>query len=207
MTLVSLVPTISDFPAADDWDNEEYTGSLRETKVFTASGSGNKRTTMSKQGQQQQRQQQHDQQYQLASQQTAPHHQNKQAIGPNNRGGSSYATSDNLSVSHVNGPTQNDPQKSSSVQQQQLHQPSSMVGTGSQQSSVPPSSAVGPGYPPASQSIDLSTLLHKPTTQSSIGGNPGQQQQSLLQFTQQATDSLKAAVGIGQGQQQQQPKV
>ena len=55
------------------------------------------------------------------------------------------------------------------------------------------------GVPPSSyaagKSIDLSTLLHKPTTQSSINS---QSQQSLLQFTQQATDSLKAAVGIGQ---------
>ena len=65
------------------------------------------------------------------------------------------------------------------------------------QQTVPPSSvAVGAPTSNYSQSIDLSTLLHKPTTQSSIG--PGSQQQSLLQFTQQATDSLKAAVGIGQ---------
>ena len=27
-----------DFPAAEDWDNEEYTGSLADSKVFTASG-------------------------------------------------------------------------------------------------------------------------------------------------------------------------
>merc|ERR1719195_2330013 len=77
----------------------------------------------------------------------------------------------------------------SSVQQLQ----SSLVS----QQTVPPSSvAVGAPTSSYSQSIDLSTLLHKPTTQSSIG--PGSQQQSLLQFTQQATDSLKAAVGIGQ---------
>ena len=69
------------------------------------------------------------------------------------------------------------------------------------QQTVPPSSvAVGAPTSTYSQSIDLSTLLHKPTTQSSIG--PGSQQQSLLQFTQQATDSLKAAVGIGQPGQQ-----
>ena len=77
----------------------------------------------------------------------------------------------------------------SSVQQLQ----SSLVS----QQTVPPSSvAVGAPTSGYSQSIDLSTLLHKPTTQSSIG--PGSQQQSLLQFSQQATDSLKAAVGIGQ---------
>lgn len=29
-----------DFPAAEDWDNEEYTGSLADTKVFTPSGGG-----------------------------------------------------------------------------------------------------------------------------------------------------------------------
>merc|ERR1719471_2838977 len=43
--------------------------------------------------------------------------------------------------------------------------------------------------------IDLTTLLQKPTTQSSI--STSQHQTSLLQFSQQAaTDSLKAAVGI-----------
>jgi hypothetical protein len=47
------------------------------------------------------------------------------------------------------------------------------------QQTVPPSSvAVGAPTSSYSQSIDLSTLLHKPTTQSSIG--PGSQQQSLL---------------------------
>jgi hypothetical protein len=29
-----------DFPAAEDWDNDEYTGSLSDTKVFTPSGAG-----------------------------------------------------------------------------------------------------------------------------------------------------------------------
>ena len=46
-----------------------------------------------------------------------------------------------------------------------------------------------------SQSIDLSTLLQKPTTQSSVGSSsaaPG------AQFNQQATETLKAVVGIGQ---------
>ena len=27
-----------DFPAAEDWDNDEYTGSLADSKVFTPSG-------------------------------------------------------------------------------------------------------------------------------------------------------------------------
>ena len=29
-----------DFPQADDWDNEEYTGSLKDTKIFTSSQAG-----------------------------------------------------------------------------------------------------------------------------------------------------------------------
>ena len=29
-----------DFPANEDWDNDEYTGSLSDTKVFTPSGAG-----------------------------------------------------------------------------------------------------------------------------------------------------------------------
>ena len=43
----------------------------------------------------------------------------------------------------------------------------------------------------------MSTLLQKPTTQSSVGSSaaPG------AQFNQQATDTLKAVVGIGQTQQ------
>ena len=51
--------------------------------------------------------------------------------------------------------------------------------------------SVSSTYP---QSIDLSTLLQKPTTQSSVGSSaaPG------AQFNQQATDTLKAVVGIGQ---------
>ena len=47
-----------DFPNADEWDNEEYTGSLADTKVFTASGGqpqpGQKQRTPQPQGQQQQ---------------------------------------------------------------------------------------------------------------------------------------------------------
>merc|ERR1719411_333345 len=31
-----------DFPAADDWDNEEYTGSLADSKVFTPSSASAK---------------------------------------------------------------------------------------------------------------------------------------------------------------------
>ena len=110
-----------DFPAADDWDNEEYTGSLADTKVFTASGANNA---------------------------SKP---NASADAPANAAAAAAAAAP----------------------------------------------AVG-GAPTStySQSIDLSTLLHKPTTQSSIGSNS----QSLLQFTQQATDTIKAAVGIGGAQ-------
>lgn len=123
-----------DFPNADEWDNEEYTGSLADTKVFTASGGqphpGQKQRTPQPQ-QQQQGQQQVNQQ---------PH----QGQGGNSQRGFNLTS---------NGPN---------------------------------------SY---SQSIDLSTLLQKPTTQSSVGSNssaaPG------AQFNQQATETLKAVVGIG----------
>jgi len=167
-----------DFPAADDWDNEEYTGSLADTKVFTASsGKPNSKHP-------QQRRNPQDR-----PQQTAQNQQplkQPQAIGPNRN---SYNADSSL-----NGPTQHDmapSQQQPPTAAQQLQ--SSLV---SQQTVPPSSAAVGAPTSSYSQSIDLSTLLHKPTTQSSIG--TGSQQQSLLQFTQQATDSLKAAVGIGQ---------
>ena len=123
-----------DFPNADEWDNEEYTGSLADTKVFTASGGqpphpGQKQRTPQPQQGQQQGQQQPNQQ---------PHQ------GQNSQRGFNLTS---------NGPN---------------------------------------SY---SQSIDLSTLLQKPTTQSSVGSNssaaPG------AQFNQQATETLKAVVGIG----------
>lgn len=33
-----LVENWDTFPSPEDWDNEEYTGSLADTKVFTPSG-------------------------------------------------------------------------------------------------------------------------------------------------------------------------
>ena len=140
-----------DFPQADDWDNEEYTGSLADTKVFTAS-------------------------------------QGPSAGGP---GGG--------------GPKQKTP-PSQQPQSQPLQQPPSAaahqqppVGANSQRggSSFAASLTNGPSTATYSQSIDLSTLLQKPTTQSSVGGStsaaPG------AQFNQQAaTETLKAVVGIGQ---------
>lgn len=145
-----------DFPQADDWDNEEYTGSLADTKVFTASqgpsapggvGPPKQKTPPSQQQQVQQQQQPQTQPQQphVSSGQQPP-------VGANSSRGSSFA------ASLTNGPS-----------------------AGSY-----------------SQSIDLSTLLQKPTTQSSVGGSatsaaPG------AQFNQQAaTETLKAVVGIGQ---------
>ena len=154
-----------------------FLGSLADTKVFTASsGKPNSKHP-------QQRRNPQDR-----PQQTAQNQQplkQPQAIGPNRN---SYNADSSL-----NGPTQHDmaPSQQPPTAAQQLQ--SSLV---SQQTVPPSSAAVGAPTSSYSQSIDLSTLLHKPTTQSSIG--TGSQQQSLLQFTQQATDSLKAAVGIGQ---------
>ena len=157
-----------DFPAADDWDNEEYTGSLADTKVFTA----------------------------------------RSSIGP----GSAKPTT----AAAVAGgrPQSQDSQQSQATQpppgQQQpqsaVAQNSTVIGQNRSFSATvngpPPTVSASPGVPPTtsySQSIDLSTLLQKPTTQSTLSSPPlQQQQQSLLQFNQQATDSLRAGLGIGQ---------
>merc|ERR1719400_1260098 len=178
-----------DFPAADDWDNEEYTGSLADTKVFTASSGSRKPTSK-------QPQQKRKDDYPQSTPQTAQHQQplkQPQVIGTNRN---SYNADSSL-----NGPSQHEMAPSQAQPPSVPQLQSSLVS----QQTVPPSSvAVGAPTSSYSHSIDLSTLLHKPTTQSSIG--PGSQQQSLLQFTQQATDSLKAAVGIGQPGQSSQPK-
>ena len=146
-----------DFPAADDWDNEEYTGSLADTKVFTARSSIGPNNAAPGGGQQPQQPQ-----VPQAQQQQAP---NTTVIGQNR----SFSAT-------VNGPPI--------------------------ASAVPPTSSVS-SY---SQSIDLSTLLQKPTTQSSLSSPPSQQQQqSLLQFNQQATDTLRAGLGIGQNNSSKAP--
>jgi len=144
-----------DFPQADDWDNEEYTGSLADTKVFTASGdrgTGQKqRTPPTRPDQQQQQPQQPQQSLPAAAASVAnPPQQQPGPVGANSQRGYSAAA-----LAASNGPS------------------------------------VTSTYP---QSIDLSTLLQKPTTQSSVGSSaaPG------AQFNQQATETLKAVVGIGQ---------
>lgn len=141
-----------DFPPAEDWDNEEYTGSLADTKVFTASSSANAAALKGKSG-----------------------------GGPKAPGGQSRTFSAALDSSS---------------------NPSTMVpGANNNGGNTPNVSATAGGlagsvsssssYP---QPIDLTTILNKPTTQSSINST----QPSLLQFSHQsATDSLKAAVGIG----------
>ena len=137
-----------DFPPADDWDNEEYTGSLADTKVFTARSSigGPAKPTGRPQG--------------PSEPQQAQQPQSSTVIGPNR----SFSST-------VNGPASAAP-------------------------GVPPTSSVS-SY---SQSIDLSTLLQKPTTQSSLNASTTQQQQqqALLQFAQQGTETLRAGLGIGQ---------
>ena len=164
-------------------------GSLADTKVFTASSGSRKPTSK-------QPQQKRKDDYPQSTPQTAQHQQplkQPQVIGTNRN---SYNADSSL-----NGPSQHEMAPSQAQPPSVPQLQSSLVS----QQTVPPSSvAVGAPTSSYSQSIDLSTLLHKPTTQSSIG--PGSQQQSLLQFTQQATDSLKAAVGIGQPGQSSQPK-
>ena len=151
-----------DFPAADDWDNEEYTGSLADTKVFTARSTiGPNKAAAPGGGQPQQQPQVPQSQQQQQQQQPAP---NTTVIGQNR----------SFSSATVNGPPI---------------------------ASAPPTSSVS-SY---SQSIDLSTLLQKPTTQSSLSSPPSQQQQSLLQFNQQGTDTLRAGLGIGQNNSSKAP--
>ena len=109
----------------------------------------------------------------------------------------------------VRPPEQTQQPQGAQQQQQQQPQPaaassSTVIGQNRSFSATvngPPPAAVSasPGVPQTSsysQSIDLSTLLQKPTTQSTLS-SPPQQQQSLLQFNQQATDSLRAGLGIG----------
>lgn len=135
-----------DFPQADDWDNEEYTGSLADTKVFTASGGGPASGKPRQPGQ-------------------APQNPQQQPVGANSqRGGGGGG------FSMTNGPA-----------------------------SAASTASVTNNYP---QSIDLSTLLQKPTTQSSVGGQQASAASAAsapgAQFNQQATENLKAVVGIGQ---------
>lgn len=153
-----------DFPQADDWDNEEYTGSLADTKVFTASGGGGpmggKQRTPPGAAQAPGGQPGQPQQQAMPPNQPNNQAQQPQPVGANSQRG--FATG------LTNGP------------------PPTVGGTNSY-----------------SQSIDLSTLLQKPTTQSSVSGSsaaPGSQ------FNQQASETLKAVVGIpSSNTSQQQP--
>ncbi|XP_040581218.1 uncharacterized protein lig isoform X2 [Lepeophtheirus salmonis] len=125
-----------DFPAAEDWDNEEYTGSLADTKVFTAKSTGGSKMPT--------------------------------AVGQN-RGPSAAQTSQHSPQQSQSQTSQGSSSNAaSSSQQQQPQQPSTY-----------------------SQSIDLSTLLQKPATQSSLTNPP-----NILQFQQHASDSLKSVVGL-----------
>eukprot|EP00095_Tigriopus_kingsejongensis_P005358 maker-scaffold34_size539781-snap-gene-2.9 protein:Tk05358 transcript:maker-scaffold34_size539781-snap-gene-2.9-mRNA-1 annotation:"protein lingerer-like" len=131
-----------DFPVAEDWVNEEYTGSLADTKVFTASSANAKGPS---------------------KRAPAASGQGPSAVGQSR----SFSAALESSGSHPPAPSVTAP---------------APVGSG------------GSSYP---QAIDLTTLLQKPTTQSSISST----QPSLLQYPHQpATDSLKAAVGIGSSQ-------
>ena len=133
-----------DFPKADDWDNEEYTGSLAETKVFTASGAGQKQSTPTKQFDKQ------------PQQQPLP----------------------------------------ASVVTTQSHQSGSMVANSQRAPGFSPTALVSNSAnipPTCCPPIDLSILLQKPSTQS-LMRSPAVPEP---QFNQQASDTLKAYIGIG----------
>ena len=136
-TMPKVEPWGSDFPSAEDWDNEEYIGSLVETKVFTPSQSATANIPAP-----------------ATLPETAPL-TNGSAPVSNGGGG----------VNSVEAATAPPPQ---------VHY-----------------SAINNS---AQQGIDLNALLQK-TSGVTVAGSSMQQQ--YLQYNQQATDALKAAMGVG----------
>ena len=142
--MTNVEPWGVDFPSAEDWDNEEYIGSLVETKVFTPSQSA-------------------------AASGPAP-----TPVIPE----PTPLTNGSTSISNGGG------------------------GSSSSSSHVEPAVPV-PAPPPqvnystinnsAQQGIDLNALLQK-TSGVTVAGSSMQQQ--FLQYSQ-ATDALKAAMGVG----------
>lgn len=140
--LTNVEPWGVDFPSAEDWDNEEYIGSLVETKVFTPSQSA-------------------------ASNVPAP-----TAVVPD----SVPLTNGSASVPNGSGVV-----NSSSIVEPAAPAP------------VPPQVHYSTINNSAQQGIDLNALLQK-TSGVTVAGSSMQQQ--FLQYSQ-ATDALKAAMGVG----------
>jgi len=144
-----------DFPQADDWDNEEYTGSLNETKVFTSRQS---------------------------------------AAAPAPKGQPADGTAPaSISANSTQQQATSQPAQVSQQSQQQLQSASSVVGHNRNFLSNGPTPLLSQPTP-FSQSIDLSTLLQKPQTQSSLATLASQT--PMMSYNQQATDSLRAGLGI-----------
>ena len=138
-SLTNVEPWGVDFPSAEDWDNEEYIGSLVETKVFTPSQSATASSS--------------------APAATIPE------AAPLTNGSASIA---NGSVTNI----------SSAVEPAV---------------SVPPQVHYSTISNSAQQGIDLNALLQK-TSGVTVAGSSMQQQ--FLHYNQ-ATDALKAAMGVG----------
>lgn len=141
--LTNVEPWGADFPSTEDWDNEEYIGSLVETKVFTPSQSAASNVPPTT----------------AVVPEPAPL-TNGSAVVPN---GSGIVNNTNTVETVAPAPAPS-----------QVHY-----------------SAINNS---AQQGIDLNALLQK-TSGVTVAGSSMQQQ--FLQYSQQATDALKAAMGVG----------
>ena len=147
--MTNVEPWGVDFPSAEDWDNEEYIGSLVETKVFTPSQSATAAVQASV----------------AVIPEPAPLTNGSASISNGGGGGGGGSSS---SSSHV------EPVVPVSAPPPQVHY--STINNSAQ------------------QGIDLNALLQK-TSGVTVAGSSMQQQ--FLQYSQQATDALKAAMGVG----------
>lgn len=147
--MTNVEPWGVDFPSAEDWDNEEYIGSLVETKVFTPSQSAAVNVPAP------------------AAPIPEPAQLTNGSPSISNGGGGGNSSS---SSSHV------EPAVPVPAPPPQVHY--STINNSAQ------------------QGIDLNALLQK-TSGVTVAGSSMQQQ--FLQYSQQATDALKAAMGVGGG--------
>lgn len=147
-TMTNVEPWGVDFPSTEEWDNEEYIGTLVETKVFTPSQSAAANVPM-----------------------PAPIPEPALLTnGSTSVSNGAVAGNTSINSSHV--------------------EPTVPV------SAPPPQVQYSTINNSAQQGIDLNALLQK-TSGVTVAGSSMQQQ--FLQYSQQATDALKAAMGVGAG--------
>ena len=147
--MTNVAPWGVDFPSLEDWDNEEYIGSLVETKMFTPSQSATAAVQASA----------------AVIPEPAPLTNGSASISNGGGGGGGGSSS---SSSHV------EPVVPVSAPPPQVHY--STINNSAQ------------------QGIDLNALLQKKSGVTVAGSS---MQQQFLQYSQKATDALKAAMGVG----------